>query len=247
MSKIKRYIDLKGHLIDDAQEKVEKLIIEIGARFASDFATIVGRGVFDVNVILEVLEQLGYEQALLDAIRLESPAIQQLLEYSKAFSEAQGLTFALTAQNELQFAAYMDAVEKKILTAFRDEIAADFVKFGIESRLSARPVDQIINTVKERFAEIGRRAAAEVGTSIKVFDRAVMDAVYKQNGVERFVYFPPTLIPTSRESCRKAVNDPRQKTGWTREDIEKEPDLDFVLGGYPYYNCRHEWIAFNGD
>ncbi len=244
MPDLRHLLNSKTAFIDQQQQKLEELLIKLGNQFANDLSRLVERGIFDVNTLLDALDTLGYSEALIRGVRLESETIQSVLDFSRQVSQAQGLNFVLTGQSEAQLFAYLEAVEAKVLAAFRDEIAADMTKFAIESKLSNRPFKQVKNEAAERLAIEGRRAATEVSTSMSIFDRAVMDAVYQQNDVKLFFYFPATLIPTSRDSCTRAVTDPRQQTGWTREDIQNAPDLDFIKGGSPFFNCRHEWISF---
>lgn len=240
-TKVKRLLTTKDKTILSQQAKLEAALIELGNQFANDLERIVGLGAFDRAAIISALQELGWENELLDSLQ---SFFDDILPLSQEISQAMGINFILTAQQEADLTALLEARTQKILTNFRDEIAQDLFSFATESKLSQRPSKQIVSEAEARLGIVGRRAATEVTTAISIFDRATMNAVYENAEIRKFVYFPPTLVPKSRDSCRRAIADPRQRTGWTREDIQNEPDLDFVLGGAPYFNCRHEWIPF---
>lgn len=243
MPNLKNIINSKDKLILSAQADLESVLLSLGTQFANDFAAIIGKGVFDVGIVLDALDALGWEENVLKTIRAESETVQKVLDYSRQMSNAEGINFALTSTQEAQLSAYLDATDGKV-RAIKNYIAADMNQYAIEAKLSRKPTQQIINEITDRLAAEGRRASTEVGTALFQFDRSVMDDAYQNAGVELFYYFPGNVIETSRQACIAAVSDPRQQTGWTRTDIENEPLLDMIRGGYPYYNCRHRFISF---
>ena len=155
-----------------------------------------------------------------------------------------GFSALLSKQVEAQLEAYVNAYENKLSHMFREEIADDLYLFAVESKIGNRPVSEVQRLATERLAPVGRRASTEVGTALSAFDRTTMGFYYDEAGVDRFVYWGPRDDVT-RDSCRTALSSEKQQTGWTREEIDANPDVDFVLGGKPYYNCRHEWLPFN--
>jgi hypothetical protein len=239
-TELENILNVKTAFIDAQQAALEKLLIRLGGQFANDLAQIVGAGVFDLGVLQEALDVLGYSQEIINKL----DPFQGLLDYSRQASAAQGVNFLLTSQQEAQLETFLQIAQQRIAVSFRSEIAGSMLDFAIKSKLSQRPTAQIIAEAAEQLEVFGRRASTEVGTALSQFDRAVSSMLYENAEIELFFYFPPTLIQTSRPACIAAVSDPRQQTGWTRADIEAEPDLDFILGGKPYYNCRHEWISF---
>ncbi len=118
--------------------------------------------------------------------------------------------------------------------------------FAVSAKLSGKPSEQIITESAERFAQEGRRIGTEVDTALSIFDRTSERMLYKNAGVKKFVYWGP-VDADNRDSCRAVLSDPRQTTGWTLADIQGFPNVDFDMGGYPYFNCRHKFMPFTGQ
>lgn len=240
-SRLESILNSKTRLIEREQAQLEKLIVRLGQQFANDFGRIVGEGIFTPQTIADALEELGYSRGVINSLS----KFENVLGLNRQLASAVGIDFLLTPQNESLLLDFIENTAGRITETFRAEIASDLYQFGLQSKLSQRPITQIINEARERLEVSGRRVSTEVATALSTFDRSSMNMLYEQAGVKKFFYHPPTLIPTSRKSCIDAVSSPLQQTGWTRADIDANPDIDIVLGGKPYYNCRHEFIPFD--
>lgn len=239
---IEAVIAKRNAFIDLQQAKLEASLLKIGSRFSNDIQQIIGTGVFDASVLVDALDSIGWTKALIEMIDPLSEGFQELLRYSRDLSIALDVPFILTTQAELELTAFIQAKQNNVIFNFRDAIARTMTDTVVAARLSRRPFEQIVQEIDEELALQGRRAATEVSTALNQYDRAVMAKVYENADIKRFVYYPPSTIATSRESCKRAVNSKLQSTGWTRADIDRDSELDFIKGGKPYYNCRHDWL-----
>jgi len=243
MPELQTILQNKDRLILQAQEQLTQFLFEQGNKFSNDLARIIGSGNFTQADIIQELTRLGYDDAVTTAMENWG----KVIDLSREASGAMGINFLLTEQNEANLIEFLQQKQRFIQLGIKERIANDMYDFAIGARMGQRPVAQIKSEAAILLENQFRRVGTEVETALTAFDRAVDQAVFENVGIERFVYFPGTLIETSRESCTRIVNDPRQQTGWTREEIDAEPDVDFVLGGWPFWNCRHRWIPFDVD
>ncbi len=249
-TRLQKVLSKKDLFIEAQQRVLEELLLSASVAFSEAFLQIVGTGEFDPEEIERILQEIGYAEELesLMAQFDEDGEVagfgifQELLEISAEVSDVLGIPFALTAQNEVDLGLFLQTKSRKFDRLFRQEIADDMFELAVNVRLSNRPAGQIDSAVVERFEQAGRSASVEIQTALTSFDRTIMDNLYEEAGIERFIYWPDETVPTSRDACINALNDPRQETGWTREDIQNHPDLDIILGGKPYFNCKHTWL-----
>lgn len=231
----------KSEIIQKAQNEIEFYFSRISDRFASDVARLVGEGVFSVELIEQKLTEMGWDRIIVSQLG----EFDKVFSYSKQMSKEFGFKFLWTATNEKNFEAFLLAKSKDLIKIQKGKFASDLFNYAISVKLSNKPSKQIIEEVKMKIESEGRRIATEVNTALATFDRMTLDMLYKNADVEKFVYWGPQ-DEANRETCAKVLADPRQKTGWTREEIDNFEGVDFILGGWPYYNCRHEWIPFKG-
>jgi hypothetical protein len=249
-TKLRKALNDKDLFIEAQQRVLEDLLAMASTEFENAFLQIVGTEVFDPQEIQRILIEIGFADELdrilpsfdVDGTVADFGIFQELLEHSAKVSEALDIPFALTAQNESDLNLFLRVKKTKFDRLFKTEIADDMFELALNVRLSNRPQGQIRTEITEQFAAKGRSASVEIKTALTAFDRAVMDGLYQEAGVERFIYWPNELVENSRDACRNALADPRQETGWTRQDIEEHPDLDFILGGKPFFNCQHTWL-----
>lgn len=240
MSRLERLLREKNDVITAQQNFLERKIVELGAQFAEDVARIVGAGVFDLPSFISALDAIGYTDTVIEGMR----DIDQLLAYSKQISREMGINFILTAANEVELAEFITIAVEGLREKFGTQIAQDMQKFAIASRFADQPFEQIVNAAKQRLAPVGRSAGTEVATALATFDRSANKRVYENAGVDLFWYYPPSVIETSRDTCIAAVSSQFQQTGWTMQDIQDFPGIDFVQGGEPFYNCMHQFLPF---
>ncbi len=240
MTKLERLLKEKTDVITAQQGFLERKITELGAQFAEDVARIVGAGVFDLASFVSALDAIGYTDTVIEGMR----DIEQLLAYSKRISEAMGVSFILTPANEVELAEFITVAVEGLRETFGNQIARDMQKFAMASRFSDQPFEQIVNAAKQRLAPVGRSAGTEVATALATFDRTAQKRSYENAGIDLFWYYPPSVIETSRDTCIAAVSSQFQQTGWTMQDIQNFPGIDFVQGGEPFYNCMHQFLPF---
>ena len=236
VTELEKILAEKDALITAKQAEIEKILIKMGNGIASSVATIL-----TIEQATTALRPFG--QVMVDAL----DAYAELIPVMRRLARALGLSFRVNATQNSTLIALIGARRNKI-RAITQEIAADLVRIAVENKVAGNASTAIIRELRNTLELAGRRAGTEVGTALSMFDRATMQNVYENAGIDRYVYFPPTLIETSRDSCKAVVSDPRNISGegFTRREIDDMLDVDFIRGGYPYYNCRHEWIPAFG-
>lgn len=239
-AKVKSLLERKAQYLDHEQEKLSILLVELGDQFARGLRSVL-KGTFDRDALVALSTEMGWIEAMGDFM---DEGIEKLLGYSQLLTKAMGIPFLITEENEAILSEYLLNVSLNTRTTFGEAVGRDMVQFAFENKFAGNSIDLVVAEASDKLRATGRRAATEVGTSLTIFDRTQMSLAYENADIERFTYFPPTTIETTRDSCRRAINDERQKTGWTRAEIEADPELDFIKGGKPYFNCRHEWIPF---
>jgi hypothetical protein len=190
-------------------------------------------GNFSYATIKQVFAANGYEQLAADFIN----------KYNDMLGFASKMGIALKFPTESL--AYFELAQEAGLRALyntRDVIINNIVKAGLQGRVEQLPFNQIVAGLDDMTNEIGRRTMLEAREGLITFDRIVKSEQYEYAGIELFEYFGP-LDEVTRDTCRATMNDPKQQTGWTREDIMAS-QVDFLGGGW---NCRHEWIPFVGE
>lgn len=237
LDKILDILRRKDLFIAAQQHELEALIIQLGAGFARDLARIIARGAVSASEIAAAVEEAGYDRAIAEKL----DKAEELFRFSREVFDVFGIRAALTPQNESDLIGFLMEIGGAVQQEIKSSIQKDMTRFAITAKLSERPVSQIIGEINEKFEQVGRRAGTEVATALAQFDRATAKAMYENAGVERFQYFGPSDEVT-RDSCLKVLNDPQNEEGFTIEEINAMQDVDFVLGGRPYYNCRHEFL-----
>lgn len=241
MTELEKILKKKNAVIDKAQKEISKFFADNSEKFANDIARIVGRGIYDVKSIQEILTAFGYDEVIIKALS----KFDIIFNYSKTMAKYGKWHWLWTAENEAAFAEFLKVKADKIINNFKTKIAYDISDFAISTKLSQMPSAQIKQELGFKFAMEGRNIMTEVNTAMATFDRTAKDMLYKNAGIEKYIYVGPNDNVT-RESCRKILASPLQETGWTRAQIDANPDVDFNLGGKPYYNCRHEFVPFMG-
>ena len=209
---------------------------EAGPHFAKVIEQAVGRGIFDIEAIIQELRFAGYQEYIIAELSLAA----DLFDYSKQMLSESKIPFIWTAQNEINYGMMLEAKRVMLLDTGMRRFAAEMSDYAINVKLSGKPSKQIIAEMSERFAREGRRIGTEVDTALSTFDRASKKMLYENAGIGKFVYFGP-LDDVTRDICRAAMTSPKQQTGWTETDIASS-EVDFITGGG--YNCRHDWLPF---
>lgn len=126
------------------------------------------------------------------------------------------------------------------LFALKELIINAMIDAGLKSKVEGLPFSAVVAILQENVSELGRRLATEAYTGITSFDKTMKSFEYREAGIEKYVYVGPADDKT-RDACLDTLSDPRQETGWTREEIAESQTPFITTGGY---NCRHEWHAF---
>ena len=230
-------LNAKNEIINQARAKLEDLFSTNSGKFARDLERIIGSGVYDVETIKLMMAELGWDREVTNALG----QFDKLFDLSKKQFASSGVKFLWTAQNEALFEQFLIAKAESLVQLSKGKFAQDMFNYAISVNLSGKPSAQIISEAEQMWADLSRRIGTEVDTALATFDRTADKMLYENAGVEKFIYWGP-VDERNRESCRLVLSDSRQQTGWTMEDIENFPEVDFNLGGYPYYNCRHKFI-----
>jgi len=235
---IQRALKRKDKLITAAIAELNALFDKMGVEFANAVARIVGTGEFDVVKIRKLLESLGYDEAVTQALA----KFDDLLKESAKFSAMVGVDFVFSSENELKLQNII-ALKAQLFSSFKDFIATNMANFAAESALSQNTFANIVAGARELIGSQFRHIETEVHTALTTFDRTSKLMLYDQAGIKKFFYAGPEDKVT-RDTCRAALDSKFQKTGWTMADIAAFPGIDFVLGGSPFFNCRHEFVPF---
>ncbi len=227
----------KDLFIAAQQQELEDLIVQLGAQFARDLARIIARGAVNAAEISAAIEEMGFDRAIAEKL----DQAEELLRLSGEVIKALNIEASLTPQQEIDLLNFLFDIGSGVQQEVKGSIQKDMIKIAVRAKFSEVPVSQIIAEISEKFEQVARRAGTEVATALAQFDRATAKAMYEEAGIERFQYFGPNDEVT-RDSCLSVLNDPKNEEGFTLEEINAMPDVDFVLGGRPYYNCRHEFL-----
>ena len=240
LDKILEILRRKDLFISQQQMELEALIVQLGAQFARDLARIIARGAVSASEISEAIEEAGYERAIAEKL----DKAEDLFRFSREVFDVFGIRAVLTPQNESDLIGFLVEIGSSVQTEIKSAIQKDMTRFAITAKLSQRPTAQIIAEINEKFEQVGRRAGTEVATALAQFDRATSKAMYEEAGIERFTYHGPNDEVT-RTTCEEVLNNPQNtERGFTLAEINAMPGVDFVLGGKPYFNCRHEWLPW---
>ena len=236
MTELEKLIAEKGKIIDGQQAKIESLLV----RFAEGVASQAAAGL-TAEAARQMVKPFG------DILLSSLESYTDIVAVLKRMARALGIPFKVTSAQNVSLVTLITARRQRVAAISRD-IAIDLMRIAVENKIAGNTGAAIVNEIKNALAVVGRNAGTEVQTALSMFDRATMKFVYENAGIDKYVYFPPTLIETSRESCTSVVNDPRNISGegFTKAEIAALPDVDFIRGGAPYYNCRHEWIPAFG-
>ena len=110
---------------------------------------------------------------------------------------------------------------------------------GLEAdRINSLRESILTNDLDETLRLMRQRVASEANTGLATYERGIKDMQYKEAGIELFTYIGPSDKQT-RTACANTLADRRNKTGFTRSEIDNELDVDMLTGGG--YNCRHDF------
>ena len=129
------------------------------------------------------------------------------------------------------------------LGVIKDTIVNTMIDSGLKAKVEGLPFRMIVAQLQEQIQDLGRRLSTEAYTGITGFDKSIKSFEYAEAGIKKYVYVGPADAKT-RDECLQTLSDPRQGTGWTRDEIAGSGTPFVSTGGY---NCRHEWQAFLED
>lgn len=164
----------------------------------------------------------------------------EVIKYQRMLAEELQIPFAVSEKG-LDFAALIQENELRKVITNKDAIINDMIEAGLRSEIEGTGFNQLVADFDISLEELGRRAATEVFTGISIFDRTIKSEQFRESGIELFWYAGPE-DDKNREACVDVLDDEKQDTGWTRDDIASLAEVDFTTAGG--YNCRHEWLPF---
>ena len=164
---------------------------------------------------------------------------QEAIKYTKQMADEMGVKFAITKETVKNFDLIQD-INTEALSNNMKSFITDMRKFGMSARLEGKNIGEITIGLEDKFAALGRRLNTEAYTGIRQADAIVKKDFFENAGIELYVYDGPGDNKT-RDDCLNTLQDPRQSTGWTIEEINSSNTPFIERGGY---NCRHEWMPF---
>lgn len=232
---LQKIINAKNKFIDGLLVDFEAQFGQMSSALVKEINALFKFGVFDYETVLAVFEANGFDEMVESFVEQYSGVMQ----FVKAEASYMGVEFALTEKG-LDFAALLQEQNIATLLKTKELYAQQIIEAGVKSRVEEKTTKEILESLQGNLDSLWRNYKLETSEGIKIFDRYVHSEQMKAAGIERFVYVGPDDDRT-REECAEVLHDPRQATGWTREDIDASP-VSFVGGGG--WNCRHDWYPF---
>ena len=194
------------------------------------------------SVTPEAIKQLfkGDEYQLI--VQKWATNYKDVIGYTSQVAKEIGHDFILTKQGIKSFDMIQQLNIDK-MTKWGDLYVNEIQSFGVQSALEGRSLAQMTEGLAGIFGTMGRRLNTEAITGIMMADRTIKQDFYDKAGITLYVYSGPYDDKT-RDVCRSTLDDPRQGTGWTIEEINSS-ETPFITCGD--WNCRHEWIAYIGE
>lgn len=219
-------------LLKDFEGEFGKVSSEVLVKLKSAYKM----GAFDYDTVLGIFTDAGYPAAVQGYVEQYTG----VMDFIKREAEYMDISFALSEAG-LDLVGFMQEQHAAGLIKGMEKYAQTLVEMGVKHTLEGTGFNQLVADLALELDKMGRNARLEVSEGIKTFDRAVHSEQMKEAGIERFVYVGPDDDVT-RDACKAVLDDPRQETGWTRDDIAELPDVSFVGGGG--WNCRHDWYPY---
>jgi hypothetical protein len=182
-----------------------------------------------------LFKELGYETLIAKFIN----EYKSVIKFSKQLSTELGISVILPNRSLFLLNMLKQHSNLKMLHA-NTAIIDTMMDAGLRFHIEGLSLGSITTEIEKGMGLLGRRISTEAFTGISTYGRTLNSEQYKAADIELFFYDGP-VDSHNRDECRAVLNDPRQATGWSRDDIAGSP-VDFTTGGG--WNCRHEFIPF---
>jgi len=232
---LQKTLNEKSAFIDNILNQFEKDFGKISQTILVDLRDAYGNGQWSYDTVMGIFQNAGYD----DAIQGYVEQYSETMKFIKREAQYSGLSFALTEKG-LDLAGMFQEQNLAKLMKIKEMYAQTMVETGVKHSLEDVPFNKLVEELQKGLDGLWRNSKIEVSEGIKVFDRFIHGEQMKEAGIALFVYVGPDDEVT-RESCHEVLNDPRQETGWSREEIDDSP-VSFITGGG--WNCRHDWMPY---
>ncbi|KPK95801.1 hypothetical protein AMJ80_03575 [bacterium SM23_31] len=238
MPDIKNILNGKNKYIDKLIADFSKEFEQLSRYLKINISSVIKGGVPTREAIEQLFSEAGYDGIIQNFIDKHT----ELINYAKQVGGKLGFPLVLTDRSIALLEILEEQSIMRMLTV-KDGIINNLIDAGLRGEIEGAGLRTIIAGLADEFDGIAHKFATEAFTGISVFDRTIKSENFKEAGIEKFIYFGP-LDELTRDTCRAALTDPRQQTGWTIEEINNSP-VGFTIGGG--WNCRHEWLPFVGE
>ena len=235
---LKSLLQQKNNFIDSQIERFRSAYSKMQPEIFRELQALFKQGVFNDKIIQEVFINAGFGDLYLSFV----DNFGEMVRFSKKLSEELAIGFNVSPE---QF-QLLDTLSVQIETNFSASLAKysnDLARAGLQSKLGGMGFQQIVQDMKLSIDDSLRRFETEAYTGISQFDSTMNYQMFQSAGIEKFIYVGPADART-REACQHTLDDPKQQTGWTVEEINASETPFIEVGGY---NCRHRWLAWVGD
>ena len=222
------------------------------ARFESEFDTFSGQlqgklkrlfaaGIFDRETVNQAFADAGYT----DLVNAWVDNYAEVITFNKQLANELGINFIITNETIKNF-ELIQGMDFDKLQISQELYATDMRKSALKYSLEGKSFKDVAfkTELEDILGTFKRRASAEAYTGIGIAESTIKKDWFEKAGIEKFVYVGPDEPGKNRAECRATLDDPRQSTGWTMEEINSSQTPFISCGGW---NCRHYWLPFVED
>ena len=234
-TELQKIVNTKNAYIDSLIKQFETEYGTISKDILNSLKTLYRSGQWDYDTVLGVFQQAGYPETIQGFVEQYA----ETMKFAKEVAAYSGTEFLLSEKG-MDAIGFMQEQHAQGLIKGMEKYAQTLVEMGVKHTIEGTGFNQLVADLQSELDVMGRNAKIEISEGIKTFDRAIASEQFKEAGIELFVYVGPDDELT-RDSCAEVLHDPRQETGWTRDDIADSP-VSFIGGGG--WNCRHDWMPY---
>lgn len=233
--KLNPNLQAKWDLLDSMIKDFEKDFGQFSLAVKQQLSALLRRGPIDRDLLTQAFSESGYEPMINDFIS----KYDEVIKFTGDLAKDMGIKLTLP-ERSLALLEMIQEQNQGIMIASSESIKNNLLDAGLRYTVEGQPLDVIISDMMVDITDFGRRLQTEAFTGASIFDRTLRNEFFNEAGIELFVYEGPDDELT-RDTCKAVLDDPRQETGWTKEDINDSPVSFIECGGY---NCRHDWMPY---
>ncbi len=233
--KLNPNLQAKWDLLDSMIKDFERDFGQFSLAVRQQLSALLRRGPIDRDLLTQAFSESGYEQMVNDFVS----KYDEVVKFTGDLAKDLGIKLTLP-EKSLALLEMIQEQNQGIMIASSESIKNSLLDAGLRYTVEGQPLDVIISDMMDDITDFGRRLSTEAFTGASIFDRTLRNEFFDEAGIELFEYVGPDDEVT-RDTCKEVLHDPRQETGWTREDINDSPVSFIECGGY---NCRHDWMPF---